>query len=55
MLLKTNSKTHTEDINILSQQNQDYYNSHDQQFVAHKHDSGQKSYNQSDQQFIARK
>ena len=47
--------THTKDINLLSQENQDYYNQHDQQFIARKHDGGQEYYNRRDQQFIARK
>ena len=55
MLSKTNNTTHTKDIYLLSQENQDYYNLHDQQFIARKHGGGQEYYNQSGQQFIARK
>ena len=47
--------THTKGVNLLSQENQDYYNRHDQQFIARKHDGGQKCYNRSDQQCIAHK
>ena len=52
MLLKTNNVTHAKDIDLSSQENQDYYNRHDQQIITRKHDSGQRYYNQSDQQFI---
>ena len=38
MLLKSNNMKHTRDIDFLSQENQDYYNQHDQQFVVCKHD-----------------
>ena len=55
MLSKTNNATHTKNIYLLSQENQEYYNRHDQQFITHKHDGGQEYYDQSDQQFIARK
>ena len=55
MLLKTNNATHTKDIDLLRQENQDYYNWHDQQFIVCKHDGDWKYYNQSDQQFITRK
>ena len=55
MLSKTNNVTHAKDIDLLSQQNQDYYNQHDQRFITHKHNGGQGYYNQNDQQFIARK
>ena len=37
--------TNTPTTNVLSQENQDYYNRHDQQFIARKHDGGQKYYN----------
>jgi len=55
MLSKTNNVTHKKEFDLLSQENQDYNNQHDQQFIARKHDGGQGYYNQSDQQFIARK
>ena len=45
MLSKINNATHTKDINLISQENQDYYNQHDQQFITHKHDGSQKYYN----------
>ena len=32
--------THTKGINLLIQENQDYYNQHDQQFIAHKYNGG---------------
>ena len=40
MLSKTNNTTHAKGINHLSQENQDHYNQHDQQFIACKHDDG---------------
>ena len=55
MLSKTNNVTHGNGINLLSQENKDYYNRHDQQLITCKHDGGQGYCNQSDQQFIARK
>ena len=55
MLLKTNNVTYTKDINLLSQENQDCYNWHNQQVVTRKHDGGREYYNQSDQQCIAYK
>ena len=55
MLSKTNNATHAKDISLWSQENQDYYNQHDQQLITRKHDGGWEYYNQSDQQFIARK
>ena len=55
MLSKINNMTHTKDINLSSQENQDYFNQYDQQFIACKHDGGQIYYNQIDQQFIAHK
>ena len=36
-----------------SQENQDYYNPHDKQFIARKHDGVQEYYNRRDQQIIA--
>ena len=51
-VIKTNSTTHTKDIDLLSQEKQDYYNWHDQQFIACNHDVGQEYYNWSDQQFM---
>ena len=38
--LKKNNVTHVNDINLLSQENQDYYNRHDQQLITRKHDGG---------------
>ena len=38
MLLKTNDVTHTKDIDLLSQENQDYYNQYAQQSITCKHD-----------------
>ena len=55
MLSKTDNVTHTKDIDLICQENQDYYNGHDQQSIACKHNGGQGYYNRSDQQFIARK
>ena len=55
MLSKTNNVTYAKDIDFLSQQSQDYYNQHDQQFISRKHDGGRGYYNQSDQQLFARK
>ena len=45
MLSKTNTATHAKDIDLLSQENQDYYNQHDQQFITCKYDGGQEYYN----------
>ena len=47
--------THTNDINLLSQENQDYTNQHDQQLMTRKHDGCGGHQNQSYQQFIAHK
>ena len=55
MLSKTNNVTYANGINFLSQENQDFYNQHNQRLITCKHDGGQGYYNQSDQQFIARK
>ena len=54
MLSKTNV-THENDINLLIQENQDYGNRHDQQFITRKHDGGRGYCNRSNQQFIAHK
>ena len=40
---------------LLSQENQEYYNQHDQQLIPCKHDGGSGYYNQSDQQFLVYK
>ena len=48
ILSKTSNVTHTNDINLVSQKNQDYNNQHDQQLLTHKHDVGQEHHNQSD-------
>ena len=40
ILSKTNNTAHTKGIDILSQENQDYYNQNDQQFIACKYDGG---------------
>ena len=53
ILSTTNNTTHAKGIDLLNQENQDYYNQHDQQFSACKHDGGQEYYNWRDQQFIA--
>ena len=55
MLSKTNNVTHAKDIDLLSQENQDYYNRHDQQHITRKHVAGRQYYNRNDQQFIAHK
>ena len=55
MLSKTGNVTHTDDINLLSQENQDYDNEHDQQLMTCKHDGGQRYHNQSDSQSISHK
>ena len=55
MLSEANNATHTNGIDLLSQDDQDYDNQHDQQFIARKHDGGQKYCNQNDLQFIASK
>ena len=47
--------TQTKGINLVTQENQDYYKQHDQHFIACKHNGGQEYYNQRDQQFITRK
>ena len=54
-LSKTNNVTHAKDIDLLSQENQDYYNQHDQQIITSKHDGGRGYYNRSDQKCIAHK
>ena len=38
--MEINNATHTKDIDLLSQEDQDYYNQSDKQFIAHKHDGG---------------
>ena len=38
ILSKTNNVTHTNSTDLLSQENQDYYNYYDQQFIARKYD-----------------
>ena len=48
MLSQTNNVTHAKSIDLLSQDNQDYYNQHDQQPITRKHDGGQGYYNRSD-------
>ena len=55
MLSKTNNVTYANGIDLLSQENQDCYNQHDQQLITCKYDGGQGYYNRSDQQFITRK
>ena len=45
MLSKTIKMTHTNDINLLSQENEDYDNQHDQQLMICKHDGGQGHHN----------
>ena len=55
MLSKSNNVTHAKDIDLLSQENQDYYNRHDQQHITRKHVGGREYYNRNDQQFIALK
>ena len=52
LLSKTSNVTHMNSIDLLSQENQDYYNWHDQQLTTYKYDVGWGYYNQSDQQFI---
>ena len=47
MLLKINNMTHAKGIDLLSQDNQDNYNQHDEEFITYKHDGGQEYYNQS--------
>ena len=54
-VIKTSNMTHTNDSNLLSQENQDYDIQHDQQLMTHKHDGGQRHHNQNDPQSIARK
>ena len=49
MLSKTNNVTHAKDIDLLSQENQDYYNWHDQQHITCKYVDGQEYHNQTDQ------
>ena len=55
MLSKTSNVTHTNDSNLLSQENQDCNNQHDQQLVTHKHTGGRGHHNQSNPQSIAHK
>ena len=38
--MKTNNVTHTKGIDLLIQENQDYYNWRDQQFIARKYNGG---------------
>ena len=38
MLSKSNNVTHAKDIDLSSQENQDYYNQQDQQPITPKHD-----------------
>ena len=47
MLSKTSNATHTTDINLSSQENQDYDNQYDQQTMTPKHDASQGHHNQS--------
>ena len=47
--------THTNDINLTSQENQDYNNQYDQQLMTYKHNGGQGHHNQSNPQSIADK
>ena len=47
--------THTNDIYLLSQENQDYNNQHDQQLTTHKHGGGQGRHNQKDTPSIVHK
>ena len=44
MLSETNNATHAKDIDLLSQENQEYYHQSDQQFIACKHDGGMKRF-----------
>ena len=53
ILSKNNNTTNVKDIDLLNQENQDYYNQHHQQFIARKHDGDPEYYNWHDQQFIA--
>ena len=55
MLSKRNNLTHTNGIDLSSQENQDYDNQHDQQLMTRKHDGGQGHHNQSNPQSIAYK
>ena len=55
MLSKTNNVTHANDINPLSQENQDYNNQHNQQLMKSKYDGSQGYCNLSDPQFNAHK
>ena len=55
MLSKTNNVTHTNDIYLLNQENQDYDNQHDQQLMPCKHDGGRGHQNRSNPQSIAHK
>ena len=55
MLSKTNNVTHTNDINLLSQENQDYDNQYDQQLLTRIHDGGWGHHNWSNPQFIPHK
>ena len=41
MLSKTNNVTYVNGIDLLSQENQDYDNQHDQQLMTRKHEGGQ--------------
>ena len=40
ILSKINNVTHTTGTDLLSQENQDYYNRRDQQYIAHKYNGG---------------
>ena len=40
VISQTSNMTNTNDINLLSQENQDYDNRHDQQLMTRKHDGG---------------
>ena len=50
ILSKTSNVAHINDIHLLSQENQDYNNQHDQQLMTQKHDAGQGNHKQSDPQ-----
>ena len=55
MLSKTDKVIHINGINLLSQENQDYDNQHDQQLMIRKHDGGQGHHNLINPQSIAHK
>ena len=52
MSSKTSNVTNTNDIYILSQENQDCDNQHDQQLMTYKHSDGQGQHNQNNTQFV---